>query len=170
MTDVLRLSNLHQSEQVNFVVILYELIPMTRIYFLLAIHFILYKSFAQSQSDEQKIIMELEKERQHAIAMRDEAKLKELLDDAYYGVTATGQLANKNEQLAIYKSTNSFITNTPENVSVTIVDNSAVVTGTMISKAKSGAIVGQTRFLYVYIKHGNQWKIKMGQETIVMKD
>lgn len=123
----------------------------------------------KAQTDDQKIILELEKDRQYAISLHDEIKLKDLLDDSYYGVTATGKVVNKSEQLEIYKSTNPYVTFTSEGVSVTSVEASAIVTGTLVGKTKSGSVVGETRYLIIYLKSANQWKIKMAQETVVMK-
>lgn len=132
--------------------------------------FVLRSSTHAQTSDEQKIIIELEKQRNYAIALNDEKTLSDLLDETYSGVTASGKVVNKSDQVAIYKSTNPYVKFTAENVFVTVYENSAVVTGTLVGKAKSGSLIGQTRYLYIYIKRGGQWRIKTGQETIVIKE
>src|SRR5258706_14459143 len=79
--------------------------------------FALLSYSAQAQTmDDQQIILDLEKQRDYAITLHDEKTLSDLLDEAYSGVTTSGKVVNKSEQLAIYKSTNSFVTFAVENI------------------------------------------------------
>ena len=121
-------------------------------------------------TDDSKVIYDLEKERNSAIASGEEKTLSNLLDESYYGVTASGKVVNKFDQLALYKSTNSFITFTAEDVSVNVFESSAIVTGTLVGKTKSGATIGKTRYIYIYLKKDGKWKIVIGQETVVIKE
>jgi hypothetical protein len=129
-------------------------------------------SFAlQAQTtDDEKIIFELEKQRNHAVAQHDEKTLSDLFDETYSGVTPSGKVLNKSEQLNIYKSTNPYVTFTAEDVSASVYETTAVVRGTSVGKAKSGSVIGQTRYLYVYLKRDGRWRIKVGQETVVIKE
>lgn len=125
--------------------------------------------WAQTE-DDSKIIYDLEKVRQSAIVSGEEKVLNNLLDDSYYGITASGKVVNKFDQLELYKSTNSFITFTAEDVSVNAFESTAIVTGTLVGKTKSGATIGKTRYIYIYLKKEGKWKIVIGQETVVIKE
>jgi hypothetical protein len=136
-----------------------------------SICFALIPSSGQAQTtDDSKIIYDLEKERNDAIALGEEKTLSNLLDESYYGITASGKIINKFDQLALYKSTNSFITFTAEDVSVNTFESTAIVTGTLVGKTKSGATIGKTRYIYIYLKKESKWKIVIGQETVVIKE
>jgi hypothetical protein len=125
-------------------------------------------SHGQSTNDE-KIILELEKQRNEAIAAHNEAFLSNLLNDTFYGVTASGAVVHKTEQLAIYKTSNPFVIYSADHMLVTMHDNTAVVTGILLGKSKTGSVIGQTRFIYVYFKSDQKWKVTFGQETVVIK-
>ncbi len=57
-------------------------------------------SKGQAQTtDDSKVIYDLEKDRNSAIAAGDEKALSNLLDESYYGVTASGKVVNKFDQL-----------------------------------------------------------------------
>jgi hypothetical protein len=128
-----------------------------------------FTGYAQT-TDDSKIIYDLEKERNNAIATGDEKMLTNLLDESYYGITASGKVVNKFDQLELYKSTNSFITFTAEDVSVNAFESTAIVTGTLVGKTKTGATIGKTRYIYIYLKKESKWKIIIGQETVVIKE
>jgi len=131
----------------------------------------LFHLAAQGQTiDDQKLISELEKERNYAIKLGDEKVLSDLLDESFSGVTASGKVVNKAEQLTIFKSTNPFVTFTAENIKITIHETTAAVMGTLVSKTKSGSTIGKTRYLYLYLKTNSKWRIIIGQETVVIKE
>ncbi len=126
---------------------------------------------SQAQTpDDSKVIFDLEKQRNYAIAQGEEKVLSDLLDESYYGVTASGQVVNKFDQLALYKSTNPYITFSAEDVSVNVFESTATVIGTLVGKTKSGSTIGKTRYLYVYLKKDGKWKIIISQETVVLKE
>jgi len=125
---------------------------------------------AQTTADDQQLILELEKLRNDAIVMGDEKALALLLDDSFRGVTASGVIVNKFQQLSIFKSTNSYVTYTSENVTVNVHAAMAAVTGTLVGKTKSGSVIGKTRYLYIYLKKDGRWKIILSQETVVIKE
>jgi len=126
---------------------------------------------AQAQeTGDQKFIADLEKQRTDAITLGDEKALGDLLDESFTGVTATGKVVNKSEQVAIFKSTNPYVTFTAENMAINVYASVATVTGTLVGRAKSGSVIGKTRYLYVYLKKDGQWKVINSQETVVLKE
>ena len=46
----------------------------------------------------------------------------------------------------------------------------AVVTGKLVGKSKAGTVIGQSRFLHVFIKRDDQWKIIEEQSTLVIQE
>jgi len=120
------------------------------------------------QTESQKALLEMELQRATAIANHDAAFLTNLYDDAYWGVTSSGEISHKAEQLDTYKNRNTHVVFSNEDVQVTVYGNSAVVTGKQVTKSKAGSTLGQTRYLLVYSKLSDQWKIVMGQETDVI--
>jgi hypothetical protein len=121
-------------------------------------------------TDDSKTIFDLEKQRNYAISLGDEKALSDLLDESYYGVTASGKVINKSEQLTLYKSSNPYVTFTAEDVSVNVFESTATVIGTLVSKTKSGSTIGKTRYLFIYLKKDGKWKIIITQETVVIKE
>ena len=79
-------------------------------------------------------------------------------------------MVHKGEQLALYKANTHFVLFSTEEVRATISGNIAIVTGRLLSKSKTGSIIGRTRFLFVYTKQNEKWKITVGQDTIVIED
>ncbi len=140
-------------------------------HYLISFCIVLLPYSAQAQiNDEQKAILDLEKQKNNAITLHDEKILSDLLDEGYRGVTASGKVIHKSEQLSIYKSTNPYVTFTSENVFVNIHESTAIVTGTLVGKTKSGSIIGKTHYLYIYLKKDDKWKIVNSQETVVIKE
>jgi hypothetical protein len=146
------------------------LISLLKLTFLFSLCIFLPCAVRAQSLDEEKIITDIEKERNYAITLGDEKALGDLLDESFSGVTASGKVVNKSEQIAIYKSTNPYVTFAAENVTVTIYESTATVRGTLVSKTKSGSTIGKTRYLYIYLKKDSKWKIIAGQETVVIKE
>lgn len=124
----------------------------------------------RAQSPEsQAALLQLEKLRSDAVAAHDEPFLAGLYDETYRGVNASGQLLTKPEQLIAYKSLDTHISFSNEEVTVTVYGNMAVVTGVQVARSKGGSILGQTRYLFIYMNVRDKWRIVEGQETYVIK-
>ena len=121
-------------------------------------------------ADDEKIILDLEKQKGSAIILHNDAFLNNLIDESFRGVTAIGSVIHKAEQLEIYKTNNPYVIFSTEELHVSVNNNMAVVTGKLVSKSKSGTVIGQSRFLILYTRRNNQWKITFGQETGVIKE
>ena len=121
-------------------------------------------------ADDEKIILDLETQKGSAITLHNDAFLNNLIDESFRGVTAIGSVIHKAEQLEIYKTNNPYVIFSTEELHVSVNNNMAVVTGKLVSKSKSGSVIGQSRFLILYTRRNNQWKITFGQETGVIKE
>lgn len=52
----------------------------------------------------------------------------------------------------------------------TIYGSIAVVTGKVVSKSKSGTVIAQSRFIRIYLKKGEAWKIIESQGTVIIQE
>ena len=122
---------------------------------------------AQNENSHEKELLELEKKRSEAILQHDESFLDELYDDKFQGVTTAGLIVNKRKLLEVLNLSNPEVVFSTEEVRAVVYESSAVVSGKLISKSKEGALLGQSRFMHIYIKDRNHWKIVAGQATII---
>ena len=113
--------------------------------------------------------MGLETQLTEAIANHNDTFLQNLYDDRYHGVTPSGSIVDKNQWLELLKTNNPYVIFNTENVKATLHGTTAIVTGTLMGKSKSGSIIGQSRFIHVFIKHSDHWKIVEEQSTLVIQ-
>jgi len=57
-----------------------------------------------------------------------------------------------------------------EEPKIRVVGTTAIVTGKQVTKSKAGSTLGLTRYLLIYLKIRDQWKIVLSQETMVIKN
>jgi hypothetical protein len=138
---------------------------MMKAFLTYALLLLLIASCSAQNSHEQELL-DLEKKRSEAILNHDESFLEELYDDKFQGVTTLGLVVNKRRLLEVLKLSNPEVLFNTEEMKVVVYESSAVVTGKLISKSKEGALLGQSRFMHIYIKDHNQWRIVAGQATI----
>lgn len=141
---------------------------MKKIFILLLIVTSASRSYAQNSSDE-RILLGLETQLTEAIAAHKDVFLQNLFDDSYHGVTPSGAVVDKAKWLELLKTNNPYVIFSTEDVKATIYGTTAVVTGRLLGKSKSGSIIGQSRFLHVFIKKNDQWKIVEEQSTLVIQ-
>lgn len=125
---------------------------------------------AQTTSPEEKILLDIENQRNEAIATHNDALLSNLYDEQFHGVNTSGAVVQRTMQLEFFKSNNPFVLFSTDEMKATVYGATALVRGKLISKSKSGNILGQTRFLHVYLKKNDQWKIIESHDTGVIKE
>lgn len=125
---------------------------------------------AQTTLPEEKILLDIENQRNEAIATHNDAFLSNLYDEQFHGVNSSGAVVQRTMLLEFFKSNNPFVVFSTDEMKAAVYGTTAVVRGKLISKSKSGNILGQTRFLHVYLKKDNQWKIIEGHDTGVIKE
>ena len=123
---------------------------------------------AQSAGDE-RILLGLETQLTEAIALHKEAFLINLFDEQYHGVTPNGTVVNKAKWLELLKTNNPYVIFSIDEVKATIFGNTAIVTGKLVGKSKSGTVIGQSRYVHVFVKRSDQWKIIEEQSTLVLQ-
>lgn len=125
---------------------------------------------SQGQTAEEKTLLDIETNIVEAIANHKSDFLSSLYDDSFHGVTPNGTVVNKAKWLELLNTTNPYVVFNTEEVKVSIFGTTAVVTGKLVGKSKSGTLIGQSRFIHVLIKHKDQWKIFEEQSTLIIEN
>lgn len=123
---------------------------------------------AQAQTDSPEWLLKLEDEHLQAMVSRDSAKLNSLYDAAFHGALATGQSVDKIKVVEFLTSGSPHIQLAISDVKAKMAGAFGWTTGKLVSKSKSGSIIGQTRFLRIYHKQANAWRIIESQGTIII--
>ena len=126
------------------------------------------RSNSQNASDE-RVLLGLETQLTEAIASHKDVFLNNIFDEVYHGVTPSGAVVDKAKWLELLKTNNPYVIFNTEDVKATIYGTTAVVTGRLVGKSKAGSVIGQSRFLHVFVKRSDQWKIVEEQSTLVIQ-
>jgi len=127
---------------------------------------IVLESYAQTETPEQ-VLAKMEDKRIAAVISRDSVTLLSLYDESYRGVLTNGRHVTKSGVLRFQLTNNPNIKITIEEVEATIHGGGVgVVTGKQVNRSKSGNLLGQSRFVRVYEKFGNDWRIVYSQGTL----
>ena len=137
----------------------------------LAVLFFCVTSFcAYSQDSGEQAMLQIEDQFLLAIVNKDTSHIHKIYDDRFQGVLASGQSVDKTKQIEFHLSGSPHITLGIENVKAVVLGNVAVTTGKQVNKARSGHVIGQSKFIRVYQKNGDRWSIIRSQGTIVVQD
>jgi ketosteroid isomerase-like protein len=120
---------------------------------------------AQSVEDQ---IKKLETDRAAAVVRADTAVLDRETSDEYILTGITGQVSDKAQMLAGFKSgTNKLTVDDLSDMKVHVYGDAAVVTGKMDVKGVMGGkdVTGQARFTRVYVKKAGHWQSVALQQT-----
>jgi len=136
----------------------------------IAVLFCLSFFTGSAQDTPEHTLINLESQRLQAIIHKDTATILKIYDDHYQGVLASGQSVDKAKQAEFHLSGSPHIALSNEDVKATIYGNIGVTTGRQVNKAKSGHVIGQSKFIHIYQKHGDKWTLIRSQGTIVVQD
>jgi len=120
-------------------------------------------------SGEERVLLGLETTLVEAIATHKDDFINNLFDDQYHGITPTGTVVDKTKWLELLKTNNPYIVFNIEDVKATIYGHMAIVHGKLVGKSKSGTIMGVSRYIHVFIKKNEAWKIIEEQSTLVLE-
>jgi Domain of unknown function (DUF4440) len=124
----------------------------------------------QAQVTPEQTLLQMEERRLLAIINKDTAAITKIYDDRYQGVLASGQSVDKTRLLEFHLSGSPHITLSMEDVKASVYGSIGVTTGKQLNKARSGHIIGQSKFIRIYQKNGDTWTIIRSQGTIVVQD
>ena len=141
--------------------------PAIRIFLLLIMS---HTAIGQPTESAEQALLNIED--QHLLAMINHSHdvLTAMYDDQFHGVLASGNVVDKVKVLEFLESGSPHVLISIEEVKATVFGTLAVTTGKVVSKGKSGFVIGQSRFLRVYVKKGDQWKIVESQTTVIIKE
>ena len=127
-------------------------------------------SFAQSGESAEQLLLNTED--QHLLAMinHNHDILTSLYDDQFRGVLASGLAVDKAKIIEFLESGSPHILISIEDVKASIYGTVGIVTGKVVSKSKSGSVIGRSRYIHVYHKSGDQWKIIQSQGTVIIQE
>ena len=127
-------------------------------------------SFAQSGESAEQLLLNMED--QHLLAMINHSHdiLSSLYDDQFRGVLASGLSVDKAKIIEFLESGSPHILISIEDVKASIYGTVGIATGKVVSKSKSGSMIGRSRYIRVYHKSGDQWKIIQSQGTVIIQE
>ena len=109
---------------------------------------------------------EIERRRSHALKVADLAALDRLYDGAFVGISAAGDLVRKDDLIRNVRARGSQDTTfTAHELEVRLVDGVALVVGRIVGKDTGGKVIREGRFLHVYGRSGQGWKLLAAQAT-----
>ncbi len=126
--------------------------------------------FGQSADAAQQALLTIENKRLEAVVTRNHDFLTNLYDDGFHGIIASGHSVDKVKMIEFLESYNPYVIQSIDDVRVTVYGTVAVSTGKLINKSKAGSIIGQTRFIHIYVKKNDQWKMIESQGTLVIQE
>lgn len=103
-----------------------------------------------------------------ALKARDYTGLEAFYDDSFKGILATGKIVDKAAMVEYQKTSESYIAKSFENLETRIFGDVAISTGTEVNTAKTGTKLGQSRFIRIFIRKNNVWKIIECQYTTII--
>lgn len=127
-------------------------------------------SFGQSAGGTEQALLNIESKRLEAIVSRNHDFLTNLYDDEFHGVIASGQSLDKAKIIEFLETSNPHVIQSIEDLKAKVYDIVAVTTGKLVSKSKSGSIIGQSRFTHVYLRKNDQWKMIESQGTVIIQE
>jgi hypothetical protein len=124
----------------------------------------------QAQETPEQALIKMEDQRLQAIVKKDTVTIMKIYDDRYQGVLASGQTVDKTKLIEFHLSGSPHITLVMEDVKASVYGSIGVTTGKQLNKAKSGHVIGQSKFIRIWQKNGDRWTIIRSQGTIVVQD
>ncbi|MBL7850935.1 MAG: nuclear transport factor 2 family protein [Cyclobacteriaceae bacterium] len=122
------------------------------------------------QETPEQTLLKMEDQRLQAIITKDTATILKIYDDRYQGVLASGQTVDKPKLVEFHLSGSPHITISMEDVKAAVYGSIAITSGKQLNKAKSGHVIGQSKFIRVWQKSGDRWTVIRSQGTIVVQD
>lgn len=142
---------------------------MKRAYFLIVL-FVGLATISQGQESPEQAILKIENQLLEAIVARNHDALASFFDDQFHGVLASGQTVNKTRILEFLETSSPHIILSLDDLKSTVYGTTAIVTGKVVSKSKSGTTIAQSRFIRIYLKKGDAWKIIESQGTVIIQE
>ncbi|MDZ4716119.1 MAG: nuclear transport factor 2 family protein [Cytophagales bacterium] len=122
------------------------------------------------QPEEAEILTKLENQLLEAAVARNNDFLTALFDDQFHGVLASGMGVNKSAMIEFLNTGSPHVFLSLEGLKASHYGTVGVTTGKLMSRSKSGSIIGQSRFTHIFLKKNNQWKMIGSQNTVIIQN
>jgi len=119
-------------------------------------------------SPAERALLDFEKTRSAAIARHDLDALRRMYAAEFRGVTATGYPVDRERLMEVFQRDDPSTVFTIDEITVRVLGqaDTAVFTGRLTTKKRDGGeVLGQYRFLHVYVWREGRWQILYGQGT-----
>lgn len=126
-----------------------------------------------NQSAEIKEMQKLEDQWSDAVVKRDQYGMELLLSPLYVGISSSGEVSTRNQQIALlFQKTNDPLTMEQRVVSARLLGDVAVVNGTYIMRHKEGTNTLEERgiFTHVFQRVRSNWLCINAQRTLVVEE
>jgi len=112
-------------------------------------------------------ILAIERDRSAAIARHDTAGLANIYAPDFRGVAANGRRVDRDALFAVFMLDNPSARFAIDELEVRDFGNTATVTGRLRTLGPGGQVVGESRYLHVYLRRGLHWWIVAAEGTAV---
>ena len=113
-------------------------------------------------------ILALEVKRSAAIASRDTAWLATLYASDFKGVPAGGQRVDRPALFKVFSRDAPALRFAIDELEVRDFGTSATVMGRLSTRTQDGQVLGESRYLHVYVPRGNHWWIVAAVGSVVL--
>lgn len=131
--------------------------------------FVLTACLGQSAEDPAALIS-IETLLLEATAAHNGSFLGSLFDDQFHGVIASGHTVDKAKMLEYLETSSPYVFLSLEEIKAIQYGIVAITTGKLVSKSKSGSVIGQSRFTHIYLLKNNKWKMIESQHTVIIQN
>jgi ketosteroid isomerase-like protein len=114
-------------------------------------------------------LLRMEVERSAAIARHDTAWLATLYAPDFQGVVANGRRVDRGALFAVFSFDNPDSRFLIDELAIRRFGDAATVTGRLRSTTLAGDVVGESRYLHVYVRRGGQWWMVAAEGTAVAR-
>lgn len=119
-------------------------------------------AFADGPADE---VIALERHRSAAIGAHDMAFLDAVYAEEFRGVTATGFVVDKARLMKVFGLDNPDTVFAIDQLEARIYGDTAVQTGRLTGRDKTGKIVSQSLYTHVWVRKDGRWRLVAGEGT-----
>jgi ketosteroid isomerase-like protein len=114
-------------------------------------------------------LLAMEVERSAAIARHDTAWLATLYAPDFQGVSANGRRVDRAALFAVFSRDNPDSRFLIDELAIRDFGEAVTVTGRLRTITLAGEVVGESRYLHVYVRRGGQWWMVAAEGTAVAR-
>ncbi|HEX9945364.1 MAG TPA: nuclear transport factor 2 family protein [Thermoanaerobaculia bacterium] len=118
-----------------------------------------------SREEQEKILVELERRRSHAIWEKDLQSLDRIYAPDFRGLLANGRFVDRAGLFEMFKTQDPSLRFTVEELDARVLGQTAVTHGKITGRNPQGEIVILSKFTHVYVWRDGRWQAVEGANT-----